>query len=435
MSSLDPSAPAIPSRRTLLLALAASQLFATSSRAADARYRGPDQVGKPLTPWLPGSLEIHHIATGRGNSTFVRMPDGTSLLIDAGATLDRLELSAAPMPDGSRRPGEWIERYVRRRLGPGKDVGLDYALMTHLHPDHLGDVGDGLPTSKRGAYRLTGISDAAETLPIGTLIDRGFPNYDYPTSQRPAYLQNYLAYVNERVKAGGRVESIQVGSYRQIGALYKRRESTEFSVRNVAGNGMIWTGVGDGSASTFPELRSLSKDDYPNENMCSIAVRISHGKIGYFTGGDLTSYTYDGVSPWRDILTAACKSAGHVDVATADHHGLWDGISGDSVRALSPQVWVVPSWHISHPDMLQLERMFSERLYAGPRDVFSTSVMPANQLINRRLISKLRSINGHVIVRGSPDGNSFEVVVTDNAEERDTVRLISDPYLGSSGNK
>jgi hypothetical protein len=57
------------------------------------------------------------------------------------------------------------------------------------------------------------------------------------------------------------------------------------------------------------------------------------------------------------------KAAGPVDVPTADHHGLFDGLSADTVRSLRPQAWVIPGWHISHPDLQQLECMFSERLY------------------------------------------------------------------------
>ena len=59
---------------------------------------GAQQPGARLPPWTPGCLDIHHIATGRGNATFILMPDGTSLLIDAGATNNALDVSALPKP-------------------------------------------------------------------------------------------------------------------------------------------------------------------------------------------------------------------------------------------------------------------------------------------------------------------------------------------------
>lgn len=62
-----------------------------------------DVPGAPLAPWVQGSLDIYQIATGRGNSAFLQFPDGSTLLIDAGAAG---ELKYAdPKPDASRRPG------------------------------------------------------------------------------------------------------------------------------------------------------------------------------------------------------------------------------------------------------------------------------------------------------------------------------------------
>ena len=100
------------------------------------------------------------------------------------------------------------------------------------------------------------------------------------------------------------------------------------------------------------------------------------------------------------------------------------------VRVLRPRAWVIPSWHIVHPDMLQLERMFSERLYPGPRDVFATTVMRENLLANARLAKRLRSHDGHVIVRVAPGGERFHVAVTGNRDEADTVTLAT-PWLAT----
>src|SRR5579871_5916269 len=87
------------------------------------------QVGTPLAAWTPGTLDIHHISTGRGNSTLFILPDGTTLLVDAGAAGDGAA-ETDPHPDGSRTPGAWIARYIRRHL-PAGATGLDYALITH----------------------------------------------------------------------------------------------------------------------------------------------------------------------------------------------------------------------------------------------------------------------------------------------------------------
>lgn len=398
---------------------------------AAAQASGPaDRVGSALAPWRPGCLDIHHIATGRGNATFVILPDGTSLLIDAGASAATLDVSVATRPNATRRAGEWIGRYAQRQLLAGGLSGIDYLLVTHLHPDHLGDVTPASPLAAGGDYRLTGVMDVAAIVAVGTLIDRGFPNYDYPTVFKAPFADNYRAFVKARVAAGGRVEQFKVGSARQIIARGHRAVpgSAPFSVRNLAANGEVWSGQGDGTVKLFPALAQLPRADWPSENQCSAAIRIGYRKFAYFTAGDLTSYTDDGALPWHDVLGRAAHAAGPVSVATADHHGMFDGLNADVVRTLRPKAWVIPSWHIAHPDMLQLERMFSERLYAGPREVFATTVMPANLLANGRLTSRMRSHDGHIVVRVMPGGARFTIAVTDNQDEDDRVTLVTGPY-------
>ncbi|WP_394778646.1 ComEC/Rec2 family competence protein [Undibacterium sp.] len=433
--------PYTMNRRRFMLGMLAAPLSAMGGitvGAANAAISGiPKAGGQPgerLQPWTPGCMDIHHIATGRGNATFVLMPDGTSLLIDTGATADELDVSAAPRPSAERRPGEWIGRYVQRHLHDAGSQALDYMLVTHFHPDHTGDVTDNSPLSEHG-YRLSGITDVAAIVPIGTLVDRGFPAYDYPAAPKGRFADNYLAYVQARLKQGLRVERFRTGSAAQF--VPRGRHAVPPAgaavIRNLAANGDVWTGNGENTRAMFPPLASLAAADYPNENVCSVAIRLSCGKFSYFTAGDLTSYTFDGDMPWRDVLTAAARAAGPVDVATADHHGMFDGLSADTVRTLRPQAWVIPAWHIAHPDMQQLERMLSERLYPGPRDIFATSIMHENFLANRRLVSRLRSTDGHIVVRVAPGGASFHIAVTDNTDEQDRIKLVTGPYASGRG--
>lgn len=403
--------------------------FADSERAAGAA----DAAGRPLAPRAAGGLDIHHLATGRGNSTLVVAPDGTTILIDAGASADGLEVSAAPRPDASRRPGEWIARYVQRRLLAENRRGLDAAIITHLHPDHLGDVIDASPRAANGAYLLTGITDVAEQVRIGLLVDRGYPDYAYPQAWSAPFATNYEAFVRDRAGRGERVERIAVGRADQFGLARPARLGAPFELRTIAANGQVWTGQGVATRSLFPPLDGLRREDWPNENMCSIGLRIRLGRFAYFTGGDLTSYTFDGALPWHDVLGPAAHAAGPVDVATADHHGLFDGLDAEVVRTLRPQAWVVPTWHLSHPDTLQLERMLSERLYPGARRVFATNVMPGNLLSNARLMRRLVSTEGHVIVRVAPDGRSFTVVVTNDTDESDVVKIVQGPMACRAG--
>jgi beta-lactamase superfamily II metal-dependent hydrolase len=387
-----------------------------------------ESASSTLEPWKPGMLDIHHLAYGRGNSAFVLGPDGTTILIDAGTTEDSLAVSCAQKPNTNVRPGQWIASYILRQMNAAGREELDYALITHIHPDHLGDPGPECPLSTKGNYRLTGIMDVDARVPIAKLIDRGFPDYSYPLPPQAPFARNYLGYVRSREDLGESTERIKVGSASQIHPVRHPGQYPNFAVRNLAANGEVWTGVGGQTRRCFPDLKDLQNADYPTENMCSIAIRLSYGKFDYFTGGDLTSDTEESEELWRDIETPVARAAGRVEVAVADHHAYFDAVGANFVRALRPEVFIIPSWYIAHPAVLPLRRMLSQRLYAGNRDVYATCVMEANRMVNNQLIPKLRSLEGNIIVRVAPGGNEFLVIVTDNANDSDQIKMVTGPY-------
>lgn len=384
--------------------------------------------GAFLEPWRPGTLDIHQLAYGRGNSAFILGPDGTTALIDAGTTEDPLSVSCAQRSNVNLRPGEWIASYILRQMQPAGRKELDYALITHIHPDHLGDLGPENPLSTKGNYRLAGIMDVDARVPIGRLIDRGFPNYDYPLPVDAPFALNYLQYVRSRETLGKSTEQIKVGSASQISLVRHPEPYPNFAVRNLAANGEVWIGIGENARRCFPDLKNLQKADYPTENMCSIAIRLSYGKFDYFTGGDLTSDTEESGELWQDIETPVATAAGPVDVAVADHHSYFDAVGPNFVRALRPEVFIIPSWYIAHPSVLPLRRMLSQRLYAGNRDVYATCVMEANRMVNNQWIPKLRSLQGNIVVRVALGGEEFRVIVTDETDNSNRIKLVAGPY-------
>lgn len=404
--------------------------------AAAAGIFGPlrafAETSSTLEPWQPGALDIHHLAYGRGNSTFILCPDGTTLLIDAGTNHDSPELSCAQKPNTNVRPGQWIAAYILRQMQPAARHDLDYAVITHIHPDHLGDLlsenGQNMPPSSKGNYRLTGIMDVDALVPVRTLIDRGYPGYQYPQPQQAPFALNYLEYVRSRQQQGASTERIRVGSNSQLTLRRQPSLYPDFEIRNLAANGEVWTGKGDRTRQIFPDLHTLAPADYPTENMCSIALRLSYGNFRYFTGGDLTSDTEESSEPWRDIETPVARAAGPVDVAVADHHAYFDAVGPDSVRVLRPRVFVIPSWYVAHPSILPLRRMLSRQLYPGDREVYATCVTAANRLVNHQFIDKVASLDGHIIVRVAPGGKEFRVIVTDNTDDRDRIKLTAGPF-------
>jgi len=413
-------------RRGVLRGGAAIGLIACAARAADD---GIDVVGQPLRPWRPGGLDIHHIATGRGDSTLIIGPDGTSQMIDAGAsaTLPPAALDIRPGPE--RRAGEWIGRYARRHLKAAGDPRLDSLLVSHLHPDHLGDVTDASPMAPGGGYRLTGVSDVAALLPIGLIVDRGYPDYTYPRPWTTPFAQNYEAFIRAYLARGGKVERFRVGATDQFSLRRRPADFPNFVVRNLAANGEVWSG--EATRRLFPPLDTLAKEDVPDENACSTAIHLRYGAFDYFAAGDLTSNSFDGALPWRDVETPAARVAGPVEVAVAPHHGMFDATGADAVRALRPRTWVILGWHAAHPSITTLERMFSQRLYPGPREVFATGLSPANELANKRLTDQMSSRSGHVVVRVAPGGGGYRMVITDNRDEGDRVVAMFGPFLSA----
>jgi hypothetical protein len=390
-----------------------------------------DAVGAAFSPWREGWLDLHHINTGRGNSTLVVMPDGTSLLIDAGAVGTAGAAVCEAKPDGSRRPGEWVARYVERQLKGARLSGrLDYALITHLHGDHVGDVTDACPASADGTYRLTGIGDVAAGVGIDRLIDRGFPDYDRPVPAKYAAAQNYVSFVRSAVKGGMRAERVQVGSSRQMAMRYGRERYPQFGVTAIAGDGAVTLNRGEESRWVIPPGHVEDGGDaIASENGLSIAVRLRYGKFVYFAGGDLNCDTHYGRDLWRDVETPAAQACGRVSVAACDHHGYFDANGPEFVRALQARVWLLQSWHASHPALSTLANLYSTELYGGPRDVFSLGLHRAAALACDRFADRLKSRQGHVVVRVEPGGDAYRVYVIEDGDESGRVKASFGPYV------
>jgi hypothetical protein len=349
------------------------------------------------------------------------------MMVDAGATTQSLQYTITAKPDASKRPGEWLGRYAARHLKAAGRDAIDYFLLTHFHGDHMGQLDPSQPTSKQGNYRLTGVADVAEIIPIGRFFDRDYPDYNYPVPLTDESSRNYIEFIRAQSRKGATVERFKPGSATQVRLLRKPASYPSFVVRNLAANGEVWTGVGDSTRQQFPELATLAKEDYPNENMCCLAVRLSYGKFDYYTGGDLYSGIDSLQAPWRDIESPVARVAGPVEVAIANHHGYADAIGPEFVRSLRPRAFILMAWDSAHPAIAPLLRMLSRALYPEERDVYTTAMKPENKIVNRRL-AELKSENGHVVVRVSPGGDEFRIVILDNANELDQVTAEFGPW-------
>lgn len=384
-------------RRTFMRGAAALGLSAAAKRAEG------QSIPTVLPAWQAGLLDIHHICTGRGSATFIMYPDGTTMLIDAGdVSGDRPEETILPrIPNADKTPGEWIAAYIERFSQPLKQkiAALDYVLLSHFHCDHIGNRMDGV--AEKNGYALSGITMLAEHVGIGKLVDRGFPDYDFPSraateGSNPAFFKDYLAFVDYQRQSGNTVfEGFNVGSRTQFALKHGAKQYTNFSVQNIAANGVV-----DGKII-------FSKERKPDENLCSCVIKLSYGAFGYFTGGDCS-----GLPDKRDIETSVSEAVGRVDAMCMNHHAYIDSANPAFLSKLRPRIMVIPVWDMWHPHQEGLARMTDKSIYPDERTIFATGL---HEEAKTRLGPAANAIRppGHVVIRVSQNGDTYRVFVLD----------------------
>ena len=357
-----------------------------------------------LPPWRKGELELHFIATGRGENTFWILPDGTTVLNDCGDYMKEKYRAFIPaLPDERRTPGEYVARYVARRIAGRR---IDYLLVSHGHDDHI-----------------LGIPDFMKAFSFGKVLDHQYP-------ARGAY-QTYDARSLEVMNAlQVPAEKFRVGARDQIALLHDPEGafSGSFHIRNLCSNMVVWTGEGEGSI----DLKPFNGGDLPGakliQNMLSLAVRVDYGRFSYYAGGDLCRCCQDEHGARIDYEERIGRLCGPVSVAKCNHHSCIDAMSEGFVRAVQAKAWISNVWALSHISDPAMPNMTSRELYGGDRRFFATLVP---EECRRREKGKpwWRDVaaDGHVVVKVAPGGASWKVYVLDARSESGDVREVFDP--------
>src|SRR5260370_25137704 len=96
----------------------------------------------------------------------------------------------------------------------------------------------GYPTSSsktaRGGSKLTGLTEVGDLLPIKLMLDRGWPDYSYPTPLNDSTVTNYRAFLDWQRNNGIRVERLQVGRTDQVVLRRNPANHPNLPVRDVA---------------------------------------------------------------------------------------------------------------------------------------------------------------------------------------------------------
>ena len=187
---------------------------------------------------------------------------------------------------------------------------------------------------------------------------------------------------------------------------------------------MLWTGTGDATRALFPPADSVAAEDRPNENMCSLGVRLAYGRFRWWSGGDLPGIADPGYPAWHELESAVGPVVGPVDVHVVNHHGSIGEASEPFLRALAAPVLVIPSWSPSHVSPDVLKRLVNSRLAPRERLIYATDLRPATRTVLGPRATSLAAPPGHVIVRVAPGGARWWVVTTRSEDESGVVVAV-----------
>lgn len=398
-----------------------------------------------LQAWQKGYLDIHFINTGRGECAFMIMPDGTTMMIDAGELnpTDARTLSprTAPLqPDTSQRAYAWIADYVKA-VSP--TPWIDYALVTHFHDDHFGGMYKTATRAAAAPYFLTGITGVGNRIPIHTMVDRGYPDYNYPVNLLKKMeeagaaedgelrqLKNYIQFINYHTAHSGMIAArFKTGSKDQFVMLRNPEVYPSFHIRNIMSNGFIWNGKGEGSFNHFANTGGM----LPDENNAGCGIRVQYGNFRMFFGADIQGIVNYGDPVADDMESAVAPAVGPVDVATTSHHGNRNALNINYIQTLRPRVWIQQVWSSDHPGHEALIRLTAPATNPHPHDLFATNMLEANKLvIGPALENAFKSISGHIVVRVTPDGKTYHIIVLDSFQRGQQVKGVFGPYTAGT---
>ncbi|MBQ7341669.1 MAG: hypothetical protein IJW42_00240 [Alistipes sp.] len=391
-----------------------------------------NEVGKPYKGWKQGEFDIHHIHTGMGEANFLIMPDGTSMLIDAGDLgPNKPEWKRPkvypPIAECEHHPGKYIARYVLR-VNPHHER-VDYFLSSHFHDDHLCKVREGLQKSegRNPDYHLTGVTEVGEYLRFGKFYDRGYPNYNYPLAINSDFVNCYRRFVQYHSREyGATQEEFKVGQLNQIALTHRPKAYAKlFSIRNIAANGEVWSGKGT-ETTRYYDLNPKNITGKQNENTKSIVLRFDYGDFSYYTGGDIVRTLLDESGSPVNIEVKVGEACGEVDICKTNHHGYRDSMKEEFLNAVNADHYISCAWDIWHTQPAVMERILSHT-----KGMFFHQFVWSEFLENyhnAEWMKRLYKDGGHIVVKAFDKGRKYMIYILDSSNEEMIVKAIFGPF-------
>lgn len=377
----------------------------------------PLRAQEYLPEWQEGWMDIHHLAYSQGDCILLILPDGTSWVLDAGDTAwphgDNIEWFPI-QPDDSLPVGQRYVEYIRQFLKGVPDPGkIDYVSLSHFHGDHTGSISTRVE-GKHG-FGLSGMTWICDTWPVGTYIDRAYPSYDFPNKKACEHgfgglFKDFQAMIAwQQATYGMKAEGFKVGRNDQFVLKHNPKAYKGlFEVRNLCGQGLCWTGKGNGTRKMY-HFEDVSLID---ENMQSCGVKVRYGDFSYYNSGDLSAANY-GIYRCQERFFEeyVAEVCGKITLFKPDHHGWRDGTCAKLLMATRPDVFIFPSSNKDHPYIKTFERIDDPLVYRGEREYYITSEA-VKQTIGADNWAKFKPF-GHVVCRVYEGGKSYRMYVLD----------------------
>lgn len=365
-------------------------------------------AGKPLPAWEEGHLDIHSINTGRGECTFYILPDGTTMLVDAGEF--HTGGSKYPMvdqkPDTLIRPYKVYAAYIQNILTCSDSI--HYALATHYHMDHIGRMEKDYAVSDSG-YVLTGMMALYDEIPYRTLVDRSWPEYEDKKEQK-----NWECFARSMSERDGmKVEKFDLGSDSQFVLVNHPEKYPDFRIRNYHVNGLVWNNG---------HIKDCWKGKPVKENGASAGFLLSYGKFDWFTGGDAGNN--------GKVEKPTARAIGRqIEAMKGHHHMSWHTMSAEMLEIFRPQVVVNQSFYAHQPWPETMKNVLSVGVPEGQtRDVFLTNLHDSTYVDEPETLAKVKDFRGHVVIRVLPGGSCYYVYMLDDNDLKFNVKTVYGPY-------
>lgn len=344
----------------------------------------------PPGTWTPGTLEIHVLNIGQGESQLIIGPTGRTLLIDISEESWNTNQGAT-----------WVASEIRRITGGNH---LDYVMATHWHLDHMGYAGYGGIWSLLEQQGIT--ADVLIDRDGGAWVDSNSDGICDPDLEVVWHnagtisgtASNWVCWVSDPNTIGGQIRQIaQIDSTTQIdlgltsGLTVKIVQVDAQGIMQADG---VTPVAGDHTLDTLP----TSENDY------SITLWLNWGKFDFVTGGDTdgeyatSSYGYSYNDEETDV---AARIGQEVEVIAVNHHGSAHSTNAAYVSTLNPDAAIFSDGSTNtygHPDQVVLDRLYNN----GTMRYF-TQIGDATRNYYDSVI-----VNGNVVVQVA-DGINYTV--------------------------